>query len=283
MRTVEEIKKEICQAWMTSEELARAYGFEVGSAWSYSRMSVENVLVWLVASAIWMHERIFVTHTEEVTDYIARMKPHTLRWWVERAKLFQKGSTLPDDSCDYDNANLSDEEVEKRQIVKFASATEQKNIVYLKVAKEEGGAIKPLDDDEKAAFCAYVDEIRAAGVTVMVVSESGCQLKLAIDVYYDPMVMDGKGKRLADGTSPVEDTIKQYIENLPFDGEYRNSELIDRLQAVEGVVMPELRSAEERMTANDEWATIQAFATPYSGYYQYDEENVTINYIIYNN
>ena len=92
MRTVEEIKKEICQAWMTSEELARAYGFEVGSAWSYSRMSVENVLVWLVASAIWMHERIFVTHTEEVTDYIARMKPHTLRWWVERAKLFQKGN-----------------------------------------------------------------------------------------------------------------------------------------------------------------------------------------------
>ena len=45
------------------------------------------------------------------------MKPHTLRWWVEKAKRFQKGSTLPDDSCDYDNTDLTDEEVAEKPTI----------------------------------------------------------------------------------------------------------------------------------------------------------------------
>ncbi len=281
MRTIEEIKKEITDAWMHDEVLARSYGYEVGSEWKFSRVSIENVLCFIMAAVVWTHERLFERHREEVEAYIAQMKPHTLRWWVEKAKLFQKGSTLPDDSCDYDNTDLTDEEVASRQIVKFAAATEQKNIVYLKVAKEEGGAKKPLDADELEAFCAYVDEVRDAGVSVEVINEDGCELELNLTIYYDPMILNSDGKHLAKGTTPVEDAIRQYIENLSFNGEYRNSELIDRLQEVEGVVIPELCWAKERMSADSDWEEILAYATPHSGYYKYEEKNIHIKYQLY--
>lgn len=281
MRTIDEIKKEITDAWMHDEVLAKAYGYEVGSAWKFSRVSIENVLCFIMAAVVWTHERLFERHREEVEAYIAQMKPHTLRWWVRKAKLFQKGSTLPDDSCDYDNTDLTDEEVASRQIVKFAAAIEQKNIVYLKVAKEEGGVKKPLDDDEAAAFRAYVDEVRDAGVSVEVINEEGCLLHLELDIYYDPMVLNPEGKHLAKGTKPVEEAIKQYIENLSFNGEYRNSVLIDRLQEVEGVVIPEFRSATEQMNENEALQYITAYATPHSGYYKYEEKNITINYHAY--
>ena len=281
MRTIDEIKKEITDAWMHDEVLAKAYGYEVGSAWKFSRVSIENVLCFIMAAVVWTHERLFERHREEVEAYIAQMKPHTLRWWVEKAKLFQKGSTLPDDSCDYDNTDLTDEEVASRQIVKFAAATEQKNIVYLKVAKEEGGAKKPLDSDELEAFCAYVDEVRDAGVSVEVINEDGCELELNLTIYYDPMILNSDGKHLAKGTTPVEDAIRQYIENLSFNGEYRNSELIDRLQEVEGVVIPELCWAKERMSDDAKWNDITAYATPHSGYYTYKEENIYIKYQLY--
>lgn len=278
MRTIDEIKKEITDAWMHDEVLAKAYGYEVGTAWKFSRVSVENVLCYIVATAVWLHERLFEVHREEVENYISVMKPHTLRWWVEKAKRFQLGSELPEDSCEYDNTDLTEEEVASRQIVKFAAAIEQKNIVYLKVAKEEGGEKKPLDDDEAAAFRAYVDEVRDAGVSVEVISESGCRLQLKLTIYYDPMLLDKEGKHLAYGTTPVKDAIKQYIENLPFNGEYRNSVLVDRLQEVEGVVIPELESASERMTDDANWKQIVAYSTPYSGYYAYEEDNIEINY-----
>lgn len=281
MRTIEEIKKEITDAWMHDEVLAKAYGYEVGSEWKFSRVSVENVLCYIVATALWLHERLFEAHREEVETYIAAMKPHTLRWWVEKAKRFQLGSELPEDSCEYDNSGLDEEELAKRQIVKFAAAIEQKNIVYLKVAKEEGGEKTPLDDDEVAAFRAYVDEVRDAGVSVDVINEQGCLLHLELDIYYDPMVLNADGNHLAKGTKPVEEAIRQYIENLSFNGEYRNSVLIDCLQEVEGVVIPELRSAMEQTSDGEEKKNITAYATPHSGYYKYEEKNIKINYKAY--
>lgn len=278
MRTIEEIKKEITSAWMHDEVLAKAYGYEVGSEWKFSRVSVENVLCYIVATALWLHERLFEVHREEVETYIAAMKPHTLRWWVEKSKRFQLGSELPEDSCEYDNSGLDEEELAKRQIVKFAAATEQRNIVYLKVAKDAGGEKQPLDESERSAFESYVDEVRDAGVSVEVISEAGCRLQLELTIYYDPMLLDKEGKHLAYGTKPVEEAIKQYIENLPFNGEYRNSELVDRLQEVEGVVIPELESASERMTDESKWKPIAAYSTPYSGYYAYEAKNIKIDY-----
>ena len=71
MRTIDEIKKEITDAWMHDEVLAKAYGYEVGSAWKFSRVSIENVLCFIMATVVWTHERLFERHREEVEAYIA--------------------------------------------------------------------------------------------------------------------------------------------------------------------------------------------------------------------
>lgn len=278
-RTIDEIKKSLTDAWMRDETLAAAYGFTVGGEWPFSKVSVENAICYIVAAAIWAHEKLFDTHLAEVESVVSRMKPHSLRWYVNKAKLFRMGCQLADDSDEYADG-MTDEEIEACRVVKFAAASEANGIIYIKVATELGGVKSPLTREQRFGLEEYIAEVKDAGVRVDIINEPACRLRLRLDIHYNPMVLDGSGTNLRDGTNPVEEAIKAYIGNLPFNGEYRNSALVDALQTVEGVAIPELASAEESYDGN-EWTPVDAKAQPYSGYYEYDSENSEINYIPY--
>lgn len=278
-RTIEEIKKSITEAWMENKTLAAAYGFSEGSDWPFSKVSIENTLCYIVAAAIWTHERLFDAHQAEVETIVAQKKPHSLRWYVDKVKQFRAGVPLADDSDEYANG-MTDDEIEASQVVKFAAASEQNGIVYVKVATESGSTKSPLSAEQVAGLCEYIAEVKDAGVRVEVINEKACRLQLKLDIHYNPMVLDGSGQNINTGDKPVEAAIEAYISNLPFNGEYRNSALIDALQAVDGVVIPELSSAVESYDGVS-WTAINAKAQPYSGYYRYDATGSQINYIPY--
>lgn len=63
-----------------------------------------------------------------------------------------------------------------------------------------------------------------------------------------------------------EQAIKDYIENLPFNGEFSNMALIDTLQAVDGVRIAELKSSESASSANGTYSAIDAHVVPVAGY-----------------
>lgn len=278
-RTIEEIKKSITEAWMENKTLAAAYGFSEGSDWPFSKVSIENTLCYIVAAAIWTHERLFDAHQAEVETIVAQKKPHSLRWYVDKVKQFRAGVPLADDSDEYANG-MTDDEIEASQVVKFAAASEQNGIVYVKVATESGSTKSPLSAEQVAGLREYIAEVKDAGVRVEVINEKACRLQLKLDIHYNPMVLDGSGQNINTGDKPVEAAIEAYISNLPFNGEYRNSALIDALQAVDGVVIPELSSAVESYDGVS-WTAINAKAQPYSGYYRYDATGSQINYIPY--
>ena len=285
-RTVEQIKASLAEAFMNDANLALKYGFEVGADFNdtFSKVSLESLLLYIVAFAQWTLEKLFDTHTQEVTDYIATMKPHTLRWYQEKAKAFLYGFNLIDGTDQFDTTGKSDDEITQAQVVKFAAVTESGATLYLKIAGEESGRPKKLDASQKAAFDAYLHEYKDAGVRVDVTSEQGDYLRLSLDVYYNPLLLTATGQSKNDGTYPVEDAIKSYIEQLPFNGEYRNNALVDAIQQATGVVMVQLHSAAQSVD-NVTYNPVAAFCTPFAGYFEYDRDGVktiqTINYIPY--
>ena len=145
-------------------------------------------------------------------------------------------------------------------------------------------APKKLDASQKTAFEAYLHEFKDAGVRVDVTSEQGDYLRLSLDVYYNPLLLTATGQSKSDGTYPVEDAIKNYIEQLPFNGEYRNNALVDAIQATKGVAMVQLHSAAQSVD-NVTYNPVAAFCTPFAGYFEYDRDGVktiqSINYIPY--
>ena len=274
-RSIEQIKTSIAEAFMQDTNLAIKYGFEVGADFNqtFSKVSIENLMLYIVAASIWTLEKLFDTHTKEVTDYIATMKPHSLRWYVEKAKAFMYGVPLIEGTDQHNTEGMTDEQIAQAKIVTFAACTEANATLYLKVAKA-GPA--PLTTDEKVAFVAYLHEIKDAGVRIDVISEQGDYLNLNMVIYYDPLLINANGENKATGNKVVEDAIKAYIENIPFNGEFRKNELEDAIQAVEGVVMVELGVVEHSETGEDgTFEEVIPYCKPTSGYFKFDHADLS--------
>ncbi|MDR3133219.1 MAG: hypothetical protein LBU42_04260 [Prevotellaceae bacterium] len=282
-RSVEEIKQEITQYLMNEEAVQRAYGIAAGADFdaNFSKNGTESLLFYIEAMALWSLEKLFDIHKAEITGIIDQLKPHSLRWYVSKAKAFLLGLSLVQDTDYYDTSGLTDEQVKAAQVVRHVSASESDGIVYLKIAGDQGGDPAPLPADTYNAFKEYMAEVKDAGVVIEIINDPAKHFRLQMTVYYNPMVLNETGVSLSDGTTPVQDVIKKFIKSLPFDGEYQNAKLVDALQAVDGVVIPELHLAESSEDGF-EWTQINAKEKPLSGYYKvYDESDLNITYVAY--
>jgi len=249
--------------------------------------SLSNTAIWrfwvkLCSRIISTFESVFDAHTNDVQSRLDQQKAHRAKWYQELALNFQFGRDLIDDTDVYDNAELTDAEIEAEKLVKYATAKEVGNIVRIKIATNNNGEREPLSEDQEAAFIAYIKETKDAGVKFEITNKEADHFRASLDIYYDPMILDSLGNRL-DGTvsEPVPTAAKDYIKNLPFNGEYTNKDLINNLEAVEGVIIPELKLAESYFGTND-WAPINAKITPDNGYFKiYDDIDLDITWIPY--
>lgn len=283
-RTVQEIKNEMTKEFISDSAVVEAYGLDTEKSFDdqFSKASIESILFYVFAFCAWTVEKLFDTHKAEVTNYIDEMKPHSLRWYVNKAKAFRFGQALEEDTDRYSDEGLTDEQIRDMQIVKYASAEERNGQLFIKVAKDGENGRSTLSGEEELALKAYMQEVKDAGVKVTIRNAQAVDFKIDITIYYNPQVLDQNGVSLISGGEPVKDAIKNYIENLPFNGEYRNVELIDKLQQVEGVVIPELAGAYSRITNEDNYSIINAKETSYSGYYKFDNDS-QITYRVYEN
>ncbi len=278
MRTLTEIKTEMELAFMGNATLQEKYGFAAGAhfADTFSKVSIENLLLYIVAAAIYVHERLFEAHKNEITTLIENETPHTLRRYASKAKAYQQGCALVEGTDQYDNSNLKDSEVEAAKIVKYAAAYEEGTSVFLKLAKDNDGHPSKIDDDELLGVKAYLNEVKDAGVRLVVTSTDGNRFWATLHIYYNPAVLT-----LTEGANEAVNTaIKNYIEGLPFNGEYTNAALCDALQAVEGVVIPTIVKTEiaENGISHANATTILVRCTPSAGYFTYEPNNITITY-----
>lgn len=258
---------------MRNPDVARAYGFETGAAFSshFSKVSVESLLFYIVACAMWVLENLFDQHRRDVEQRIEAIIPHRPKWYRDKVLGFMKDKPLVPDTDHYDTEGMSDGDIETARVVKYAAASENADasILTIKVAGEAGGVRQPLDADTEIQLLAYIGEIKDAGVRVNLVNQTADVFHCEVDVYYDAMLLPETVE------TQCRETIRNYIENLPFNGEYSNMALVDELQKIEGVCIVEMSGATTEVDGESTPTDIDARFTPAAGYFS--AGNITIN------
>ena len=266
MRTVEQIKETIAVDFMKNETVADMFGFPAGDSFAahFSKVSIINILFYLFASAAWVLEQLFESHKKEVEECIDRTIPHRPKWYRAKVLGFMKGMTLMPDTDDYDTSEMSDGDIEAARVIKHAVAVESSDasLLTVKVAGESGGERCPLDEETERQLAAYLAEIKDAGVRIDLINEKpeifGCRLV----IYYDAMLSE------KDVGDRCEEAIRDYVENLPFNGEYSDMALVDALQTVEGVKVVHLAGTDVSTEDDSSKKAIGVIHTPEAGYFK---------------
>ena len=295
-RTIAEIKAEIASAYISHETVRSTYGLDENASFDkvFSPISVESVLFYVVASCEWVLEQLFDRHTAEVGQRIENLRPHTLRWYVSKTlaymhnfKLVQTDGVVSADY--YDTTGLSESEIEAKKIVKYAVATENNTQVLIKVAKAKAdGRPTPLTPNEKSGLEYYLSQIKDAGVYIKVLSEAADKMNVELVVLYDPSVLNAEFIAADEnqeyrqliitdpnsGKEVIKEAVQEVIARLPFNGEYRNSDLMAAVQSIEGVEVADIASVKVCSDGSENYTDVVGYRRPYSGYYELN--NITI-------
>ena len=213
---------------------------------SGSRTSIRRLWTYVFAYCTWALEQLFDLHKQDVTDQIANMKPHSLRWYRTKSMLFQFGYPLIEDTDQYDNTLLTPEQIEASKIIKYCAVNEAANEsrLIIKIATEDNnGVLAPIEENELVSFKQYLADVKDAGNTITVTNYLPDILDLETIIYYDPLLIAADGTNILDGLKPVDIAINKHLKELPFNGVLILASLVDSLQNVPGVEIPHIVKA----------------------------------------
>lgn len=244
-----------------------------------STSKTANWRLWLyvTAYAIWVLETFFDAHKIEVNSILSEQKPHTKRWYRRKALDFQYGFDLYPDSDKFINDGFTEEQIEASKIIKYAAVTEAtfESRLIIKVATENAnGDLEPLAPEQYAALLVYFEDyVRDAGVRITIINYLPDVLQLRLKIYYNPLLLTADGVSITSGRKPVEDSLKAFMKELPFDGELILTSLIDKLQTTDGVMIPHLVNAASKWidatgTSYGTFENISVKRIPVSGYFE---------------
>lgn len=295
-RTRKEIKKQITDLFVSNELIKEAYELSDKAVFNdeFSLVSFENVLFDLFSYIIMIQEQLLYLFKSQIEARIAETRVHNREWYRLQALKFQLGCLL-NELGRYDNSNLTVEQIAVSKIIQQAAVVRAVNFgqgaLRVKVAKGADELV-PLEPQELIAFQSYMNKITDAGTVVIATSNVADDLKLNINVYYDPTVLNAQGQRL-DGTNdtPVIEAINNHLKSLDFNGAFVVADMNDVIQQVGGVQSPSrVQEAFSKyggfgynVTGTNIAGKITDIRIADAGYMKLDEANTTINYISYEN
>ena len=288
-RTIEQINNLIIQ---TKQNDSRLDGLTTNS-----KTSIWGLFCYVIAYIIFTLELQFDTHKTEVSDALANQKKGSKLWYRNMALAFQYGFDLLPDSDQFNNDGYTDEQVDDFKIIKYAAVTESEteSRLIVKIATENSeGVLAPISEIQKTAFDYYFDEINYAGVKYTILNYAPDRLKLNLTIKVDPKVIDLTGTNILNSSpdvasKPIETALAEFMKEMPFDGKLVLNALIDKLQAVEGVINPILNSAETNWIDVESggygaMTAIYGEVLPVAGYFTWSLDNVEyqtiINYVV---
>lgn len=286
-RTIEEIKKEMTDAFLADETLRLQYGFNPSKSFNeqFSKASLESIIFYIIACSIWVLEKLFDKHQEEVSETISK-RAHTLRWYREKAFAFQYGYDLREDIAEYDNSNLTDEQIEQSRIVKKCSC-ESVNAVFPTIQVKAVTSSGKMTHDQWSAFKSYMEEIADAGVKIVVKSQNPDEVVFGMKIYYDPLLMNSEGTLYNEGVeNAVYGYIDDYFGKLEYNGDLYPQLLESYLMTCPGIKVVNITSAFVK-AEGDNVVDISGMSrySPLSGAFVYNKDikpELTPNYIPFN-
>jgi hypothetical protein len=273
------LKKSQTESLSALEVLTTSEQNTLSNLTSTSKVAIWRLWVFIQAFAIWLHEGIFETHKIEIEELIALNKVHTRKWYRDKILNFQYGFDLDGESDRYDNTGIDTADILDSKIIKQASVEEVAGELRIKVATQIGDELQPIDTDQFNALRQYIALVKDAGTKIRLISRPADQMKAEIDIYFDPLILNGLGQRL-DGTDdePVQKAIKDYLYRLEFNGEFIKTKLTDYVQTVAGVQMPVFKQIWTKYGTYG-YNLIDETYIADSGYMVLDLDNTIINFI----
>jgi hypothetical protein len=242
---------------------------------STSKVAVYRLFSFIIASAIWVLEKLFETHYLECRQLISDQKNGRKSWYRTLALNFQYGFDLVTDKDYFVNGNATTEQIEASKIVKYAAVAEpdDESRIIIKIAGETNGFLSPITPEQKEAFQAYIKDTKWAGTKTTVINYLPDRLYLNIQIKRDALVLDNSGMSILNANFPVNEAIQEFMKELPFDGDLMSSALVDKLQIVPGVLDATVVSAESAWINPDIGGydipqPIFISKIPVSGYYE---------------
>lgn len=266
MRTTEQIKKEITDSVLANANLRQAFGLSQGTEWDaqVSKVSVLNLICYIVAMASrsveWLHDQF----REEVEERIAAALPGTVSWYWNKVMEFQYGDSL-NEMAAYDTIDPT------KRIVAFCAITEANNGIIVKASKAN---YEVLTQTELAALSEYVSQIKFAGTQAAVYSFDPDEVNVELNIWRDPMILDSDMCRISDGTEVIEEAITEYLDNIVYGGVFNKTKLIDAIQKVEGVLDVTIEDGDIYCPADDSTHDFGDFGQNFTSYAGHFTPNV---------
>lgn len=242
---------------------------------SDSKTSIWGLIFYCVAFAMDTLYQMFAMHRTEIDDKIAKQKTHRLAWIQQMYLKFQYGFDLLPESDLFDNGDATEEQIEASKIIKYCAVNESdtEREVIIKIATESNELLAPIDEDKMEAVLAYTKEIKGTGVPYRIINYLPDLLRLHIRIFRDPLVLDANGMHRLDANYPVQDALKEFMKELPFDGALQLQDLSNKLEAVEGVQLVAVDQAMSCWINPDtdsysDYRSIDVRKVPESGYFK---------------
>ena len=241
-RSINEIKKTMTDAFMADADIREKYRLPADATFdeSFSSVSLENILFYIVAACCHVLEVFFDTHKSEVDAKISRAVVASVPWYHKLALQFQYGDRLVFDDTTQQFVYAAQDT--KKQVVKYVAVRDRGTSIQMLVAGEKDSRPEPLSDDVLTAFKNYMNRVKIAGVVLAIRSLPSDTVSSSATICVDPLSIDRNGTRISDGSKPVETAIENYLKSILYGGTFNKTKLVDAIQGVEGVTDVELFS-----------------------------------------
>lgn len=248
---------------------------------STSNVAIYNLWAYCVAVVIWLQYQYYDQFKADMNVMIREQKQYSRQWFRTKALEYRHGEDLPDNSDEYptevdENTNLpvTRAAVEEREL-------QNRKHLFIKVATGDDD-LAPVTDQVKTGLEEYFAHIKPAGTKIILFSEVADELRLSIRFYYNPLILDNTGARI-DGSddTPVQNAIRSFLKDLPFNGELRLSNLTDTLQSLDGCADRDVY-VDEAYYRFGTLSSFQPFTSNYfsnAGYMVIDENDLDIQFI----
>ncbi len=267
---------------------------------STSKTSLWRQFLEVVSTAYWAFVNVRDLHDKETDVLIQEQKVPNQRWYRNKALSFQYGFDVENDSdvfkptiqVDGVDVEATEEQIEASKVIKYC-AVDRKVIanrasLIIKIAGEENGEIIQTSDDVKNGLKKWfeIDGAAAAGDVITYINYKGDILSFSVDVYVNPLVLMSDGRHKINLNYPVEDAIKTYLKNLPFNGEFDVQKFEASILSTEGVLKLKTNKVESKWivaSGGDAdgyglFQPIPVYKIPESGYFKVEDFKPLIIY-----
>jgi hypothetical protein len=185
--------------------------------WKYITAVVSNYI-----------EQLWDLYKKDLEDIVSTAAVGTAQWYKDRVLKFQYSASIPQvvavNTSDF-SINYPIIDPTLRIITRCSVITSGQRAVSVKVAKSEPPVA--LSAPELTSLNGYLNKISFAGVSYLATSLNSDKIYLKGTIYYD-------GQYQSVISANVIAAINAYLANIPFNGSFKLTSLVDSLQSVVG-------------------------------------------------